>query len=294
MATLKQMGHRLEEAVRRQGQVLPTENESWGFYGTLSQSMPDTIAMNDLWIAAFKAFLEVFPGIDSKVVREFLDSKGGRMLADSVIDDLQGKGDAAKVGKGVKAALRGREGSWVAKDLARLAGTPMGVAPGGTAELAQNVKAVTVAFASVQAEEAKKNWKQQADAMHTMEKAADALVTATRAWFSNSGRATAHEVWKGAGQKVRVTIPEGAAAEGAPLQEESREAAQFTLQMNTVMTMWDKIEHLRSRIYGTGTPYDAKNKKERDAMNAEHDETVEAIEAGLKNAVKLFASWKAG
>lgn len=213
------VGEGLSEAVKRQGQVLPTENESWGFYGTLSQSMPDTAQMNDIWVAAFKAFLEAFPGIDSKVVREFLDSKGGRHFADAIMDDAVAKGDPAKVGKAVKAALRGGEGAWVAKELARMAGTPMGVAPGGTAEMAQRVKAVTVAFAAVQAEELKKNWKQQADAMHALEKAADALVTATRAWFSNSGRATAHEVWRGPGQKVRVTIPEDAAVPAANIDE---------------------------------------------------------------------------
>jgi len=295
MGTLGNLGKRLEEAtVKRQGQVLPTENESWGFYGTLSQSMPDTVQMNDIWVAAFKAFLEVYPGIDSKVVREFLDSKGGRHFADSIMDSAVAKGDPSKVGKAVKAALRGGEGAWVAKELARMAGTPMGVAPGGTAELAQNVKAVVEVFASVQAEERKKNWKQRYSAMRMLERVSDGLLTGVRAWFTNSGSASSFEVQHSAGKTVRVTIPEGTEADRTPLHEESPKTAQFKLQMDTIMTLWAKIEHLRSRIYGAGTPYDAKNKRERDEMNKEHDETVEAIEAGLKNATKLFASWKEG
>jgi DNA-binding GntR family transcriptional regulator len=64
------------------------------------------------------------------------------------------------------------------------------------------------------------------------------------------------------------------------------ETAKFTLQMETLMTLWNRIEHLRARIYS------AKPKAERVILSAEHDEVVEAIESGLKNAVKLFEEWK--
>ena len=218
MGDLRKLGRRLEEAtVKRQGQVLPTENEAWGFYGTVSTYLDgqgergkgdaeQPKGMDLIWRGAFQAFLEVYPSIDSKAVREFLDSKSGRYFADSIVHELR-RNDGARANKVVKAALRGAEGKSVTKALGIATGGAVAVPPGGTAELALKVKAISDLFGTVKDQEAKKNWKQQADAMHALEAAADALVTATRAWFTNSGRAPTYPVNTAAG-KVRVTIPE--------------------------------------------------------------------------------------
>ena len=300
MGPLTKLGRQLEEAVHRQGQILPTENEAWGFFGSVATHFEGEADMPAIWGGTFKAFLEVFPGVDPKVVRDFLDSKSGRHFADQALDDPRLKDSMNAANRVVKGLLRSSGGKWVAKDLSKLAGTEAGVPPGGTAEMSLKVKAVTTAFASVQDEERKKNWKQQGTAMHALEKAADGLVTAVRSWFTNSGRAQTHEVWAGGGKgkpyrKVSVTIPEAAEADPKrELMEESREGAQFHLQLTELLRHWADIQHLRARIYGSGTPMDAKNKKERDKLNDEHEEHVAAIEAGLKKAEKLFASWKQG
>jgi hypothetical protein len=224
MRSLRTLGQRLEEAtVKRQGQILPTENEVWGFYGTVSSFLDGAgershgdaeqpKGMDIIWQGAFKAFLEVYPSLGSKAVREFLDSVNGRHFADSLVHELR-RGDGARANRVVKAALRGAEGKWVTKELNIQTGAQATVPPGGTAEMAQNVKAIVDTFAAVRDQEAKKNWKQQAQAMHQLETQADALITAVRAWFTNSGRAPTYEISAGGAKgqpyrKVRVTIPE--------------------------------------------------------------------------------------
>ncbi len=301
MGTLKTLGIRLEEAVtKRQGQVLPTENESWGYYGTMSGRATGSMGMTDVWREGFIAMLNAFPGVPSKAIREFLDDKEGRHFADAVLDNMGGGEkpiESAPLKKSLKMVLgSARDGGWIRKHMAKLAGVQTIDAQAGTAAaLAGLVKGVDDAWDDVKSQEQKKNWKQRDDAMHKLQKVVDVLKDGIMDWFSSSGRPRSHAVWKEAGKQVRVTIPE--ADESDPkreLMEESREGARFSLQLTELLRHWEDIQHLRSRIYGSGTPMDAKSKKDRDALNDEHEEHVDAIEAGLKNAQKLFAAWKAG
>jgi hypothetical protein len=64
--------------------VLPTENEGWGFFGT-GLNYHDQNQMKVFWDYTSKLLAEKLKW-DPKKVREFLDSRGGRYFADSVID----------------------------------------------------------------------------------------------------------------------------------------------------------------------------------------------------------------
>ena len=59
--------------------TLPTANEAWGFYGTISGFTDPRIA----WQIAFRAILDATGGSDLGV-RDFLDSRHGRHFADYV------------------------------------------------------------------------------------------------------------------------------------------------------------------------------------------------------------------
>lgn len=184
----------------RQGQVLPTENEAWGFFGTMYTALKgdgdeaDVHVVTGIWTAAFAAFMDVYPGIDSKVVREFLDSKGGRRFADMVVSDLSKQTDPwfawasepKRIRRVVNAILKDDQCKWVAKDLSVFAGTEIGIAHGGTGAIGVILGRATKAFSEVQSQEARKNWKERADAMKDLMTAADALASATRAWFANN------------------------------------------------------------------------------------------------------------
>lgn len=61
--------------------ILPTENQGWGFYGTMQE---DAAAA---WPVAFAAVLEATDA-DAESVRAFLDSASGRHFADSVRSDM--------------------------------------------------------------------------------------------------------------------------------------------------------------------------------------------------------------
>ncbi|MFA4971292.1 MAG: hypothetical protein WC683_01680 [bacterium] len=304
MGTLRQLGQQICEAVgKRQGQVLPTENTSWGFFGTMSSRLSDapsgSVPPDEAWNGAFRVFVQKYQGIPSKAIREFLDGKGGRHFADAVIDELPSDKpiDKFKIDRAVRRVLdSARDGKWIAKDLASLAGVPAPEASHGSqAALASIVNGLGDAWKEVALQEAKKNWKQHEAAMHALEDKAQALLDGVRAWFSNSGRVPTYPVKHSAGKTVRVTIPEAAAADPKrALMEESREGARFSLALSELQRHWQEIQHLRARIYGAGTPMDAKDKREREELNKQHDEEVDALEAMLKQAQKLFASWKAG
>lgn len=219
------VGEGLDEAVKRQGQVLPTENEAWGFYGVMASHRnnydPEEKGMmtSDVWRVVFGLIMNLYPGIPSSAIREFLDAKDGRHLADSVTDNLGNKPvEKARLEKAVRAVFASaNDGNYFRMQLARLGKVPAPeAANGSTASLVGIMKAANAAWEAVRTEEAKRNWKQQGQAMHALERAADALVDGVRAWFTTSGRAQTYPVHAGAGKQVRVTIPEGASDPGAP------------------------------------------------------------------------------
>lgn len=66
--------------------VLPkTENESWGFYGTLHNYKPDTA--KEAWDIALLAIYNT-TGLSLMDCQIFLDSRHGRHFADNAIDNI--------------------------------------------------------------------------------------------------------------------------------------------------------------------------------------------------------------
>ncbi|MGE5536055.1 MAG: hypothetical protein ACM3W7_11130 [Acidobacteriota bacterium] len=63
--------------------VLPTNNEAWGFWGTIRHHADPAEA----WPAAFSA-IAASTGCADEGVREFLDSRHGRHFADDVANGL--------------------------------------------------------------------------------------------------------------------------------------------------------------------------------------------------------------
>lgn len=66
--------------------VLSTENECWGFWGTMSFAIPHN-ELPDTWAAAFQA-IETATGFEGEPVQKFLDSVLGRHFADGVRDQI--------------------------------------------------------------------------------------------------------------------------------------------------------------------------------------------------------------
>jgi hypothetical protein len=66
--------------------TLPSQNEPWGFFGTISHHTDPTLA----WDAAFSAVTRETRGAP-EAVRNFLDSRYGRHFADMVTDGLAAK-----------------------------------------------------------------------------------------------------------------------------------------------------------------------------------------------------------
>lgn len=63
--------------------VLPTNNEAWGFFGSIRHHADPAKA----WLAAFKA-IAAATGCADEGVRDFLDSRHGRHFADDVANGL--------------------------------------------------------------------------------------------------------------------------------------------------------------------------------------------------------------
>jgi hypothetical protein len=68
--------------------ILPTRNEAWGFFGTLSQAGADPMRGWAAASAAIAAETEASP----EAVRDFLDSRHGRHFADDVAGEIAARG----------------------------------------------------------------------------------------------------------------------------------------------------------------------------------------------------------
>jgi hypothetical protein len=68
--------------------VLTTENESWGFFGTIGNHADAPTA----WALAFGAVAEA-TGCSPEGVRDFLDSRHGRHFGDDVANGLAAGGE---------------------------------------------------------------------------------------------------------------------------------------------------------------------------------------------------------
>jgi hypothetical protein len=63
--------------------VLPSNNEAWGFWGTIHHHVDPA----EVWPAAFRA-IAAATGCADEGVRDFLDSRHGRHFADDVANGL--------------------------------------------------------------------------------------------------------------------------------------------------------------------------------------------------------------
>lgn len=64
--------------------VLASQNEDWGFFGSIRHHHED---QSEAWAAAFAAVAEA-TGCSAGAVREFLDSRDGRHFADEVVNQI--------------------------------------------------------------------------------------------------------------------------------------------------------------------------------------------------------------
>lgn len=62
---------------------IPTRNEAWGFYGSISHHADPSLA----WDKAFEA-IAADTACSAEAVRDFLDSRQGRHFADTISDGL--------------------------------------------------------------------------------------------------------------------------------------------------------------------------------------------------------------
>jgi len=68
--------------------TLPSENQAWGFYGTISRiEDPRAIDPNEAWQLAFDA-IRTATRVGDEAIRLFLDSRHGRHFADDVANEL--------------------------------------------------------------------------------------------------------------------------------------------------------------------------------------------------------------
>lgn len=69
--------------------VKPTENEAWGYHGTLLHMVQEDVIKDaeKVWNETFSAFEE--EGLDDDFIQKFLDSPFGRHLADDLYSDIK-------------------------------------------------------------------------------------------------------------------------------------------------------------------------------------------------------------
>ena len=65
--------------------VLGSQNKEWGFYGTVNNYYPTESKINNVWAETFKTLMELSDK-QPEEIRDYLDSRSGRKLADCIID----------------------------------------------------------------------------------------------------------------------------------------------------------------------------------------------------------------
>ncbi len=99
--------------------TLPTANEAWGFYGT-SGAFTDADAA---WAIAFPAVLVATEGT-AEGVRDFLDSRHGRHLADDVHNGIHA---GLELSAAIEAAINRWMGWTINRETAREIAMPRGL-----------------------------------------------------------------------------------------------------------------------------------------------------------------------
>lgn len=100
--------------------IPPSQNEAWGFYGTMAHH----VAADTAWDAALPAIAQA-TGCTSDEVRAFLDSRHGRHFADEVVMHLP------EDGSGIDAAIAAAIAKWmdwtITARISRSTGIPAGL-----------------------------------------------------------------------------------------------------------------------------------------------------------------------
>lgn len=99
--------------------VLATNNESWGFFGTIGNHADAPAA----WALAFAAIARATE-CSPEGVRDFLDSRHGRHFADDVANGLAAGGDVAS---SIAAAIELWQGWMIGRRTQREFGIPAGL-----------------------------------------------------------------------------------------------------------------------------------------------------------------------
>lgn len=103
-------------------EILKTQNEAWGFFGTMESGGEDP---SRAWDAAFVAIAEATgaEGDDLDGVRGFLDARGGRHFADAVRDAMM---SGADLDAAIAQAVEQHMGWKIRKSTEREFGIPAG------------------------------------------------------------------------------------------------------------------------------------------------------------------------
>ncbi len=78
--------------------IQESQNKYWGFYGTLNDALgrkniPESITVQTWEIISVKLLATLLkPTADAETVREYLDSKSGRHLANRIVDNYLSTG----------------------------------------------------------------------------------------------------------------------------------------------------------------------------------------------------------
>jgi len=102
--------------------TLPTNNEAWGFWGTMHMSghAAETAAA---WTTASEAIARA-TSCSPEGVRDFLDSRHGRHFADDVVDSLR---SGTTLDDAVSAAVARWMGWRISRSMSRETGIPHGL-----------------------------------------------------------------------------------------------------------------------------------------------------------------------
>ena len=102
--------------------ILPTRNETWGFFGTMLMADADPM---QAWNAA-SAVIVSATDASPEGVRDFLDSRHGRHFADDVASELA-KAGPDKLEEAIEAAIARWQGWRIDRRTSRDEGIPAGL-----------------------------------------------------------------------------------------------------------------------------------------------------------------------
>lgn len=177
----------------RQGQILPSEKRDSGYFGRIEFRFENA---DEIWAETFRVIMSEMPDVSSMAIRDYLDSKSGMHFGDLVAGELKKTlptPDSALYGrvfnpkmadvKRVVALVFGAN-PWMQKHLAEYAKDQEASTSGTMSSIGRWVDSVVNAFELAQDQEKKKNWKERDAALHDLQKAADQLLTTSRAWMA--------------------------------------------------------------------------------------------------------------